>query len=173
MFRYETMWETHDNFRDMLSAEWGASPPCTMVHELRNKLSDLAKDLGRWSRDTFGNVRKEIRQLKNMFKELKNDPLRTGPSLGELKLNEWLIEMYHREEIMWRQRARVEWLSAGDKNTKFFHLRASLRRKKNMIKALQNSLGVEITDPGELKALANGFYQSLYQFEGVQNMQAV
>lgn len=74
---------------------------------------------------------------------------------------------------MWRQRARVEWLSAGDKSMKFFHLRVDLRHKKNMIKALQNSLGVEISDPAELKVLANDFYKSLYLSERVQNMYAV
>lgn len=93
--------------------------------------------------------------------------------MKNLKINEQLIELYHSEEIMWQQRARIEWLSAGDKNTKFFHLRASLRRKKNMIKALQNSLGVEISDPDQLKVLANNFYQTLYLSEGVQDMEAV
>ena len=74
---------------------------------------------------------------------------------------------------MWRQRSRIVWLTEGDKNTKFFHLRASIQRKKNMIKALQNSLGVEISDPDELRALAKSFYENLYQSEGVQNMEAV
>ena len=42
-----------------------------------------------------------------------------------------------------------------------------------MITALQNSLGVEISHPAELKVLANDFYHSLYLSEGVQNMNAV
>lgn len=74
---------------------------------------------------------------------------------------------------MWRQRARLEWLSAGDRNTHFFHLRASQRRKRNMIKALANSLGVLTEDPGELKALVNDFYKSLYTSEGVAGMDDV
>ena len=62
----------------------------------------------------------------------------------------------------------VSWRQKHKKN----HLRASLRWKKNMIKALQNPLGVEISDPDELKALTDAFYQSLYTSEGVQNMEA-
>lgn len=42
-----------------------------------------------------------------------------------------------------------------------------------MIKALQNSLGVEITDPAELKVMATTFYESLYASEGVDNMEQV
>ena len=39
---------------------------------------------------------------------------------------------------MWHQRSRVQWLSEGDKSTQFFHLRALMRRMKNLIKALQS-----------------------------------
>lgn len=74
---------------------------------------------------------------------------------------------------MWRQRSRVEWLAAGDRNTKFFHMRASMRRKKNMIKALKNSLGAVVQDPYDLKELAQEFYKSLYTSEGVNNMEEV
>lgn len=150
-----------------------AAEPCLTVEDMRNKLRHLATGLSRWSNDAFGNVKKEIKLLKRQLDQLRGDPLRTGPSHVELKINERLIEMYNRKELMWRQRARIQWLSAGDKNTRFFHLRASLRRKKNMIKALQNSMGAIIVDPDELKAMANSFYQALYSSEGVENMDAV
>ena len=157
----------------MVLADWEASPPCLSVEDLKQKLQTISHGLVKWSRDTFGSVRKEIKRLKKELEDLRADPARIAPSHNELKINQNLIEMYHREEVMWRQRSRIEWLNVGDRNTKFFHLRASIRRKKNMIKALQNSLGVVVDDPAELRALVNDFYHNLYTSEGVQNMDAV
>ena len=74
---------------------------------------------------------------------------------------------------MWMQRSRLEWLSAGDRNTRFFHLRASERRKRNMIKALATSLGVMTKNQGELKAMVTEFYKNLYTTEGVSGVEAV
>lgn len=161
------MWENHQGLRGVIMQGWDKGAPCVIVDELGVKLKNMSKGLGKWSTKTFGNARKEIKRLKLLLEELRGDPLRTEPSHVELKINEQLIQMYHREEIMWRQRARLEWLVAGDKNTKNFHLRASIRRNKNMIKALQNSLGVEITDPEELKVMVTTFYEGLYASEGV------
>ena len=46
------------------------------------------------------------------------------------------VELFHREEIMQKQRPCVDLLTDGDKNTKLFQLRASMRPRKNFIKSL-------------------------------------
>jgi hypothetical protein len=85
---------------------------------------------------SFGAVRKEKRELRRRLIELRSDPQRVGPSYEEIKVEERIAELGFREEIMWRQRARVQWLAEGDKNTKFFHHKANYRRKKNKIELL-------------------------------------
>lgn len=98
---YELMWETHEGLRDMLTDRWDAGPLCTSVEDMQQKLSNLAKGVGKQSRDTFGSVRKETKQHKQVLVELRSDPLHTGPSHAELKVKERPIEIHHREEIMW------------------------------------------------------------------------
>lgn len=54
------------------------------------------------------------------------------------------------KKVYWKQRSRVDWLKEGGKNTKFFHLKAS-SRKKNRIKGILNHDYVWIEDREEMK----------------------
>ena len=86
-FKYDLMWESHEGLHTVVMDEWDAGPPCTTVEELRQKLANLAGGLSRWSNDTFGSIRKEIKMLKKKLEELRTDPLPLGPSHMELKIN--------------------------------------------------------------------------------------
>ena len=83
------------------------------------------------------------------------------------------MELNHREEIMWKQRSRIMWLAAGDKNTKFFHLRASQRRRKNRIIKLKKANGQCTENESEMGAMASEFYKTLYSSEGTTEMDQV
>ena len=74
---------------------------------------------------------------------------------------------------MWRQRSRVAWLSEGDRNTHFFHLRASNRRRKNLIKALEKQDGQLTEELTEMQQMALDFYKTLYTSEGVEGLEDV
>ncbi|PPD96677.1 hypothetical protein GOBAR_DD06313 [Gossypium barbadense] len=53
-----------------------------------------------------------------------------------------LGQLYDEEERYWAQRARNQWLRKGDRNTRYFHVRASGRKKKNRIDKLKDKQGL-------------------------------
>ena len=112
-------------------------------------------------------------ETERRVEKLQAEPSRLGPSHAEIKITDRIVELNHREEIMWQQRSRIRWLSVGDKNTRFFHLRASQRRRKNKITKLRKPDGQFTEDVRELSNLAMSFYKDLYRSEGVENMAEV
>jgi len=46
------------------------------------------------------------------------------------------------EEDMWQQRSRNYWLKSGDRNTSFFHTKASNKHQRNIISRIKNSNNV-------------------------------
>jgi len=167
------MWETHLDFSNTLADSWRRDGEAISTLELKAKLKGVANHLVQWDRTTFGNVREELRRLHKELERMQQDPQRLGPSYAELKVVERIRELNHREELMWRQRSRVMWLAAGDRNTRFFHLRASKRRKRNRIQRLKKSDGQFTEDESELKSIVSRFYEDLYSSEGMEDMDMV
>lgn len=80
--------------------------------------------------------------------------------------------MLHHEELAWRQRSRAIWLPAGDKNTKFFHQRATQRKRKNQILGVFNTTGEWCTDDEQIADTAVGYFQNLFT-SGQTNDEAI
>ena len=112
--------------------------------------------------------------LNDELKRLRSDADRIGgPSHAEIKVVERIMELNHREEIVWKQRSRIMWLTDGDRNTRFFHLRASQRRRRNRISKLKKPDGTVTVNEEEMGAMATDFFRTLYTTEGMTDMDQV
>ena len=165
--RCEEMWLRHEGYEAMMQHAWeqvqgqNKSPGavCDRLHE-------ITKSLRGWGRTVFGSVRRQIQRLEKELLDAKERALVTGLTTEVRDIESQLNEVYEREEIMQKQRSRVDWLKAGDRNTQYFQNRASHRKRKNTVKELRWENGTRCTDDEGIRELAATFYEKLFASEG-------
>jgi hypothetical protein len=118
-------------------------------------------------------VRKKIRQLEGKIRDIREQVLTEESMKEEKGLEHELCELFEREEIMAKQRSRVEWLREGDRNTSVFHARATSRRKTNKIDMLLRADGSKCEVQAELKGMVQEFYENLFSSEPCASVDAV
>ncbi|KAL9667385.1 hypothetical protein QQ045_001742 [Rhodiola kirilowii] len=109
----------------------------------KEKLRQCSISLDSRKRRVFGNVKRRIGAVKAKLSALSELPRSQQNIDVEKALTEELDKWLAREEMLWRQGSRVKLLKQGDKNTKFFHARATQRKKKNHISKLRDQRGSE------------------------------
>ena len=89
----------------------------------------------------FGQIPRQIQKkretLSTLVRRDKDGSLGSEINMIRNEIND-LLES---EEIMWDQRLMMQWLGLGDRNTKYFHTRASDRRRRNTIKSIMDENG--------------------------------
>ena len=95
-------------------------------------------------------------QRKVEWLELQPSSIVTNQALRitRSELNSWL----DKEDVMWRQRSRLNWFQVGDRNTSFFHAKASAIQKKNLITGLLNDEDVWQDEEGKVEEIVVGYY---------------
>ena len=79
-------------------------------------------------------------------------------SLASRALEEWEL----REEIFWKQKARVDWLQEGDRNAAFFHKIVQSCRHQSNISSLVNFQGIQLNSLQALFQEATRYFSTLF-----------
>ncbi|CAL1398314.1 unnamed protein product [Linum trigynum] len=130
-------------------------------------LSDILNickaDLLKWSRQKSGDIRRKIERVEGLLSSFKYKP-KTRIVLEQRRaLEAERAELIYQEELFWKQRSRMDWLKGGDKNSKFFHTKASARRKRNTIRMLQDDGGRIYKGQKEVMSCLSDYYQTLFK----------
>lgn len=98
---------------------------------------------------------------KNLKDAYNNSPSINYDIIHEIEFE--LDKLLEEEEIYWRQRSREEWLRWGDKNTKWFHKKASMRRKTNEIKGIIDKNGCWNEEIPIIEETFIDFFENLFK----------
>ena len=166
-FRFENMWLHHPSFKESFGSWWREFQGDGWEgHKFMRKLQFLKAKLKEWNKNAFGDLieRKkcillDIANFDSMEQEGGLSPellIQRAVRKGELE------ELILREEIHWRQKARVKWVKEGDCNSKFFHKVANGRRNRKFIKVLENERGLVLDNSDSIKEEILRYFEKLY-----------
>jgi hypothetical protein len=165
-FHYEAAWLRAPDYHETVKKAWevaGDGP--RSLQSTWSCLHQVASSLQTWSRESFGSVRGEIKKLERKLRTIRLQPMNQSNNQVAAAVERRLCELFEREEVMARQRSRVDWLREGDRNTAFFHARASARRRTNKIRALIREDGSRCEEQSEIKNMTEAFYGDLFTSE--------
>ncbi|KAH9747206.1 reverse transcriptase domain-containing protein [Citrus sinensis] len=162
---YEDMWSPYDDCKRIVKEEWETKVGWDKndpVQCFNKATKDSMVRLLSWNRQHFGDRKKKVEQLKKRLVEMKLNQVQYEEDNEMVSLEKRIENLRMDEEIYWRQRSRVEWLKEGDRNTKFFHAKASSRKKKNRIWGIMNKQNSWVEDEEEVDKQFCDYFAELF-----------
>lgn len=143
-FRFDDYWTKIDGFQDVVRIAWdghiAAPDPCRVLDQ---KIRAVAKALRSWHATKIGNIRLQLAAARAVIYELDTAQETRQLSAEEMDLRKELkhavLGLASLGRTMARQRARTKQLSEGDACTRYFHLQACHRRRKNYLFAINHN----------------------------------
>ncbi|KAI9119509.1 hypothetical protein K1719_009385 [Acacia pycnantha] len=161
-FRFLAPWLSHPDFPLLVQRVWSNGD------DLLSCIKSFTTESIKWNLETFGFIgqRKRIllHRLNGIQSSIENRPNAPSDFLIDLEtsLGEDLEEVCFQEELLWLQKSSSEWLCLGDRNTKYYHTKALIRKKRNHFSQLRNMDGDWISNDEDLSSLARQFFVDLY-----------
>lgn len=109
-----------------------------------------------------------IKDMKEKLKKYRSDMRRLRTRRDEVGIWQYgearwqYLRLLEKKEIFWRQRAKQFWLRDGDKNTRFFHRYASVRKAHNKIKRLKDENGEWRETEEEMQGLITEYFDKIF-----------
>ncbi|XP_030923509.1 uncharacterized protein LOC115950456 [Quercus lobata] len=161
-FHFEAMWTKRAECKDIIQGAWVDSQDLHSPSGIAARLRNCAKNLSKWNKTVFGQIPKKIKEKRETLNYLVSRD-KDGSLGGDInKLRKEINELLDSEEIKWQQRSKVQWLGLGDRNTKYFHSKASDRRRKNTINCIMDDGGVWHDSPDSIAEVAVSYFKNLY-----------
>ena len=73
-----------------------------------------------------------------------------------------MYELMVKEECLWHQRSRVDWLKNGDMSTSYLHNRATQQNKRNFISKLNLNDGLVVTDDKHIREALVDYFKLIF-----------
>ncbi|KAK9666078.1 hypothetical protein RND81_14G158900 [Saponaria officinalis] len=161
-FRFEDMWLSSEKCEEVVREAWGIHPNIMGSMVTLDNLEKCGKALLRWSKTEFGDLSRQLSEAKKRVSFLDSCQPTEANVVERRILSEKIDLLLAQEETYWRQRSRISYLREGDRNTKFFHLKASARRRRNKITKICMENGDWASADTEIEKVVVDYFTDLF-----------
>ncbi|XP_071902765.1 uncharacterized protein [Coffea arabica] len=160
-FYFDKRWVQYEEVHKLINDAWNTTCEGSKMYKVTKRITSCRIHLLKWHKRKIGNAKKKIAEIKEELEKKKKQPWITGK--GEIaNLKTQLTKAYQEEEMFWSQKARLQWLREGDKNTKYFHAVVNGRRRACRMNQIQKGDGSWTKSEQEVgKEIAN-YYRQLF-----------
>jgi predicted nucleotidyltransferase len=141
-FRFEEAWTRDNNCFRVIKKAWidrsGSLPQKSLIKRIKN----VKVQLSWWNKFVFALIQRRLKEVSEELGNVQSLDATIENGLKEARLQKEYDECLRREEMMWRQKSRVTWLTTPDLNTKIFHITTLVRRRRNRICFLKDGVGL-------------------------------
>ncbi|KAL5578184.1 hypothetical protein UlMin_019883 [Ulmus minor] len=130
-FHFEEAWVDEVECSNIIKDHWNSNLTGNL-DGVAKKLRLCATDLEKWNLESFRRLKMQVREVKAAFDRIDKN-LSSYNWKEHQRLEKALDALRYKEEGYWKQRSKDMWLKCGDRNSKFFHQKASARKSKNSI----------------------------------------
>ncbi|XP_035841338.1 uncharacterized protein LOC118488210 [Helianthus annuus] len=172
-FKFANFITAKPEFREVVEREWIKRVDGVTMFAVTKKLRDLKPYMRKILFDQ-GNLHKRVAELRKNLDDIQtlidSNPLDVDLRDREAKcLKEFQTAAYD-EECFLKQKAKVEWLCAGDSNTKFFHNMVKCRNARSKIHSIRDVNGNRYEGQGALDALVTHYANFLGTEDQVESI---
>ncbi|CAA7058134.1 unnamed protein product [Microthlaspi erraticum] len=140
-FRYDRSLKDNQEITDIVREAWNVSEGSTV----KQRISTCRKEISKWNREHHKNSQKLILEEKKRLELAMSSPIPNQEVILEINSN--LRSAYQKEEVYWRQRSRILWLTLGDKNSGYFHAITRGRRVVNKLAVIEDKNVAQAIQP--------------------------
>jgi hypothetical protein len=119
--------------------------------------------LKEWSSNSLGDLEKILKEAKREQEKWRRASISDHAVAQEAV---WIFKVDRLEDQIdtyWRQRAHVNWLQFGDRNTSYFHNECSERKRRNRIGSLKKEDGGWVEDEKEKMEFITNHFVHLFR----------
>ncbi|KAF5465302.1 hypothetical protein F2P56_015322 [Juglans regia] len=171
LFRFEAAWNLKAECSNIIKRAWNEM---AMGSEgavgMNRRLKKCSLALKKWNVSDNMRTPKAITAKMKRLEEMQDS--NQGNQVEAIQqLQKELETALVEDDLKWKQRAKQHWLQNGDKNTKFFHLHATQRRKTNKISQVLDHNNCVITEKEEIGNVFTSFFSDLFTSSNPYNIE--